>query len=118
MQLNDLVKLIETSLDDNKGSDIKVIDVSSLTSVTDRMIIVTGRSDRHNRSLADKLLDLAKSNDIKPLGVEGNDTGQGDWILVDLADVIIHIMIQEARDFYNLESLWTQRPNQTKAMND
>ncbi len=106
MQLDKLVKLVETTLDDNKGSDVKVIDVTDLTSVTDRMIIVTGRSDRHNRSLADKVVEAAKEHDIKPLGIEGNDAGQGDWILVDLADVIVHVMVQDARDFYNLEALW------------
>lgn len=108
MQIDKLIKLVETTLDDGKGSDIKVIDVSQLTSVTDRMIIVTGRSDRHNRSLASKLVEAAKEHDIKPLGIEGNDAGQGDWILVDLADVIVHVMVQDARDFYNLEALWTK----------
>ena len=108
MQIEKLVNLVEQTLDDNKGADIKIIDVSALTAVTDRMVVVTGRSDRHNRSLADKLVDAAKQHDLKPLGIEGNDAGQGDWILVDLADVIVHIMVQDARDFYNLEALWTQ----------
>ena len=108
MQIDELVKLVETTLDEGKGTNIKVIDVSDLTSVTDRMIVVTGRSDRHNRSLADKVIVAAKENGINPLGIEGNDAGQGDWILVDLADVIVHVMVQDARDFYNLEALWTK----------
>jgi len=108
MQLDKLIKLVETTLDDGKGLNIKVIDVTGLTSVTDRMIVVTGRSDRHNRSLANKVIEAAKEHDIKPLGVEGNDAGQGDWILVDLAYVIVHVMVQDARDFYNLEDLWSK----------
>jgi len=104
-----MTQLVVDTLDDGKGSDITVIDVAELTSVTDNMIIVTGRSDRHNRSLADKVIVAAKENGITPLGIEGNDAGQGDWILVDLADVIVHVMIQDARDFYNLEALWTAR---------
>jgi len=114
MQLEKIIELVETTLDENKGSDIKIIDVSQLTSVTDRMIIVTGRSDRHNRSLANKVLDVAKENDLNTLGVEGNDAGQGDWILVDLADVIVHVMVQDARDFYNLEALWTKAKSKHK----
>lgn len=108
MQIEKFSQLIEATLDANKGFDIRVIDVSELTSVTDRMIIVTGRSDRHNRSLADKVMQAAKENGITPLGIEGNDAGQGDWVLVDLADVIVHVMVQDARDFYNLEALWSR----------
>jgi len=80
-----MTQLVVDTLDDGKGSDITVIDVAELTSVTDNMIIVTGRSDRHNRSLADKVIVAAKENGITPL------------------------MIQDARDFYNLEALWTAR---------
>ncbi|NNC98007.1 MAG: ribosome silencing factor [Gammaproteobacteria bacterium] len=107
MQINTLAELIETTLDENKASDIKVLDVSPLTTLTDRLVIATGRSERHNRSLANKIIDAVKAHDIKPLGIEGDDAGQGEWVLLDLADAIVHIMTQEKRDFYNLEGLWS-----------
>jgi ribosome-associated protein len=108
MQINELTQLIEQTLDENKATDIKILDVSKLTSVTDCMIIATGRSDRHTRSLANRVIEIAKANGIKPLGIEGDKSGQGDWVLVDLADAVVHIMLQETRDFYNLEALWSQ----------
>ena len=108
MQTDKLAQLIEQTLDENKGADIKVLDVRKLTTVTDYMIIATGRSERHNRSLADRVIEVAKENDVIPLGSEGGDTGQGEWVLVDLAYAIVHVMLQETRDFYNLEALWSQ----------
>jgi len=107
MQINDLAQLLEQILDENKATDIKVLDVSKLTTLTDRMIIATGRSERHARSLAHKLVDAVREHDIKPIGVEGDGPGQGDWVLVDLADAIVHIFLQDTRDFYNLEALWS-----------
>lgn len=107
MQTEELAQLIEQTLDDNKAGDIKVLNVRNLTSVTDRMIIATGRSDRHTRSLANKVIVAAKEAGVEPLGIEGNDPGQGEWVLVDLADAVVHIMLQETRDFYNLEVLWS-----------
>ncbi len=107
MQTEELAQLIEQTLDDNKAGDIKVLNVRNLTSVTDRMIIATGRSDRHTRSLASKVIVAAKEAGVEPLGIEGNEAGQGEWVLVDLADAVVHIMLQETRDFYNLEALWS-----------
>lgn len=119
MQTKQLAHLLEQTLDENKASDIKVLDVSKLTSVTDNMIIATGRSERHNRSLADRVVEAAKELGVKPLGVEGGDTGQGEWVLVDLAYVIVHVMLQETRDFYNLEALWSQHlPRKEKPSNE
>lgn len=107
MQINEIAQLVEQTLDDNKASDIKVLDVSKLTTVTDRMIIATGRSERHNRSLANRVIEAAKEKGLMPLGIEGDESGQGEWVLVDLSYAIVHIMLQETRDFYNLETLWS-----------
>jgi len=114
MQIEELAQLIEQTLDDNKAGDIKILNVRNLTSVTDRMIIATGRSDRHTRSLANKVVVAAKEAGLEPLGIEGNEPGQGEWVLVDLADAVVHIMLQETRDFYNLEALWSM-PDKKKA---
>lgn len=119
MQINQLAQLIEQTLDDNKAADIKVLDVSELTSVTDRMIIATGRSERHTRSLANQVIEAVKEQGIKPLGIEGDESGQGEWVLVDLAYAVVHLMVQETRDFYNLEALWSHHlPRKEKVSNE
>lgn len=85
--------------------DIQVFDVSEVSSITDRMIIASGRSDRQVKSLAEKLVIAAKGCGVKPLGVEGAE--KGDWVLVDLGDVVAHIMHPNARAYYQLEKLWS-----------
>lgn len=114
MKIEEFAQLIEQTLDDNKAGDITVLNVRNLTSVTDRMIIATGRSERHTRSLANKVVVAAKEAGIEPLGIEGNDPGQGEWVLVDLSHAVVHLMVQETRDFYNLEALWSM-PKKQKA---
>ena len=81
-----------------------MLDVRQLTSIADYMIVASGTSDRHVRSIADRLVQQAEAGSCRPLGVEG--IGSGEWVLVDLADVVVHIMQPRARDFYKLESLW------------
>ncbi len=93
-----------TILDDMKGIDILPLDVRPLTDITDYMIICTGRSTRHVKALAESLAIKAKERKVKPVHVEGDHNSE--WILVDLGDVIIHIMIAAARSFYSLEDLW------------
>jgi ribosome-associated protein len=104
MQSDELLKLAQTSLEDMKARDVCVLDVRGLTSVTDYLLIASGTSDRHVRSLAQKLIETAKSAGQRPLGVEGQESGE--WVLVDLCDVVIHIMQPRAREFYKLEDLW------------
>ncbi|NKC10640.1 MAG: ribosome silencing factor [Gammaproteobacteria bacterium] len=95
------------ALDDLKGVDIKVLDVTAMTGVTDFMVIATGRSERQIRALAESVVMRAKAQGVQPLGVEGLDGAQ--WVLVDLCDVVVHVMNADARDTYQLEKLW-QRP--------
>ena len=104
MQSNELLTLVLAALDDGKGNDIKVIDVRDKTNITDYMVIASGTSDRHVVSLADRVVDRAKENQLMPLGVEGQNTGE--WVLVDLGDAIIHVMKPQTREFYQLEKLW------------
>lgn len=100
-----LQAIVTAALEDVKGVDIEVIDVRGLTSITDRMVIVSGTSSRHIKALADNVVLKAKENGFTALGVEGeSDAG---WILVDLVDVVVHIMMPDTREFYALEKLWS-----------
>lgn len=105
MKTEALADLVITALDDLKGVDITTIDVRDKTTVTDTLVIASGTSERHVRSLADRVLDNVRAAGMKPLGVEGEQGG--DWLLLDLGDVVVHVMLPEKRDFYNLEKLWT-----------
>ncbi len=100
-----LLEIVIAALEDIKGVDIRVIDVRGLTSITDRMVIASGTSTRHIKALAENVVLEAKRNGFPALGVEGEDTTG--WILVDLSDVVVHIMMPETREFYALEKLWS-----------
>lgn len=100
----DIQKLAVNALEDLKGVDIRVLDVRGKTTITDYMIIVSGNSARHVRSLAENVIIEAKRADNPPLGAEGLSTGE--WALVDLGDAVVHVMLPRTRDFYNLERLW------------
>ncbi len=104
MNALDLQKLTVNSLEDLKGQDIVVLDVADRTSVTDWMVVVTGTSARHVKSLASEVVEKSKEAGVRPLGMEGEE--DGNWILVDLGDVLAHVMTRESRDFYALEKLW------------
>ena len=105
MQADQLNQLILTVLDDNKAVDVRHLDVTELTDVTDTMIICSGTSSRHVQTLATKVVQAVKQNGVQPLSHEGENSG--DWVLIDLADTVVHIMHPEAREFYSLEKLWT-----------
>jgi ribosome-associated protein len=100
----DLQALVHETLDDMKAMDIVAMDVRHLTQITDVMFVASGRSDRHVRAIAEAVVDKYESSGRKPLGVEGMDGGE--WVLIDLADVIVHVMIKRTRDFYEIEKLW------------
>jgi ribosome-associated protein len=99
-----LATLVTTALDDLKGQQITVLDVRHLTSVTDTMVVASGRSDRHVRALADTVVETCAQAGVRPIGVEGQKSGE--WVLVDLGDVVVHVMLPRVREFYNLEKLW------------
>lgn len=94
------------AVDDRKAVDPVALDVSKLTDLTDRMVIATGTSNRHVKAIVDSVLLAAKRNGAEILGTEGRE--QNDWVLIDLADVVVHVMSREARRFYDLERLWEQ----------
>jgi ribosome-associated protein len=92
------------ALDEIKAIDVRVLDVRPLTDITDFMIIASGRSNRQVRALADEVVAEATLRGVRPLGVEGHE--QAEWVLVDLGDVVVHVMQPATRDFYQLERLW------------
>ena len=99
----DINTIVVEAIEDLKGQDIVEIDVSKKTSVADLMIVATGRSDRHVKSIAENVSLAAKRSGNQALGLEGQQTGN--WVLVDLGDTLVHIMTAEAREFYSLEKL-------------
>lgn len=104
MHAERLAQVVVSALEDGKAQDVRVLDVRGVSAFTDFMIIATGRSDRQVRALADKVVMEAKKEGVTPLGVEGK--AQAEWILIDLADVVVHAMQAATRDFYQLEKLW------------
>lgn len=108
LNLSQTEELVVKLLDDLKALNIKVLNVEGMTSIADRMIICSGRSNRHVGSIASNLVIELKKHKAQPLGIEGLNNSE--WVLVDLGDIIVHIMQQDARDFYNLEALWGNVP--------
>ena len=100
-----LLDTVVKALEDLKGVEIRVLDVSELTTITDRMVIVSGTSTRHVKALADHVILKAKQAGFPPLGVEGEQAAE--WVLVDLGDVVTHVMMPAIREFYALEKLWS-----------
>jgi len=96
--------LVQAALADMKAVDVRVLDVRGVSDVADFMVIASGTSDRHLRSIADRVIQMAKAAGQRPLGVEGEQ--QGEWVLVDLPDVMVHVMLPRTREFYQLEHLW------------
>lgn len=99
-----LQKIAVEALEDLKAIDLVVLDVRGLTTIADFMIVCSGRSTRHVKSLAENVAKKAKENQLSYIKMEGER--EGEWAIVDLADVVVHVMIPTAREFYNLEDLW------------
>lgn len=110
MNSSQLTDLAISALEDLKGKDIKPIDIRDKTSIADIMLIATGTSMRHVRSLANEVKIKVKAEQDLAISVEGDD--RSDWVLIDLGDVIVHVMTQEKRDFYALEKLWSVGPGE------
>src|SRR5215469_9174536 len=99
---------VATALEDMKAVNVRVLDVRGLTDIVDTMVIASGNSDRHVRSIAERVVEKAKAAGFRPLGTEG--ARDGEWVLVDLQDVLVHVMLPRVREFYGLERLWDSGP--------
>jgi ribosome silencing factor RsfS/YbeB/iojap len=99
-----LQEVVTTALDDMKAVNVKVLDVRGLTDIADTMVVASGNSDRHVRSIAERVLEKAKAAGFRAIGTEGQRDGE--WVLVDLQDVIVHVMLPRVRELYGLERLW------------
>ena len=104
----ELARNVRDALDDGKAVDVRTLDVSAMTVITDYMLVASGRTSRQVRALTERVLEAGRERGAELLGLEGERGG--DWVLVDFGGVIVHIMQPDAREFYQLEKLWEDRP--------
>lgn len=108
MDSKQLAQLVVDALEDGKAKDIVTLDVRDLTTVTDYMIVASGTSNRHVKALAEAVAEKAREAGHRPVGIEGQEGSE--WVLLDLHDALVHVMLPRVREFYNLEKLWAIRP--------
>jgi ribosome-associated protein len=99
-----LAQVVLDALADMKAVDVKALDVRGITDITDTMVVASGTSDRHVKSIADRVVQRCKEAGFRPYGIEGERDGE--WVLLDLNDVVLHVMLPRVREFYALEKLW------------
>jgi ribosome-associated protein len=116
MNSEQLSDLVVDALEQVKAQDIIKLDVRNMTTVTDYMIVASGTSQRHVKALADAVADKARLAGHKPAGIEGADGSE--WVLLDLQDALVHVMLPRVREFYNLEKLWSLTPAAELAVTD
>jgi len=105
MNSKELSELVVAALEDVKANDIVTLDVRNMTSVTDFMVVASGTSNRHVKALIENVAEKARDAGHRPIGIEGEEGGE--WVLLDLQDTLVHVMLPKVRDFYNLEKLWS-----------
>ena len=105
----DLIDIVINSLEDVKGQEITTLNVSDLTDVMDTIVVASGNTNRQVKALANNVVEDCKKAGYQPLGIEGMDTAE--WVLVDFGDIVVHVMQPATRQFYDLEKLWSVRPD-------
>ena len=113
MNSEQLSELVVDALEEVKGKDIVRLDVRDLTTVTDYMVVASGTSNRHVKALAEAVADKSKAAGHRPSGIEGENGSE--WVLLDLGDTLVHVMLPRVREFYNLEKLWSLSPTKDRA---
>ncbi len=113
METEQIKALVVDALDDMKAQQITILDVRGQTSVTDWMVIATGTSNRHVNAVIGNVSEKAKAAGLRPQGTEGR--ASSDWVLLDLVDVVVHVMTDQARHFYDLERLWGEPESASQA---
>lgn len=116
LSIDEVQQLVFDALEDLKAEKIREINVEGVANFTDRMIFASGNSNRHVKSIAQSVLERVKQANITPLGSEGEDIG--DWVLIDLGDIVVHIMLPDTREFYDIERLWSDQVGQTATASD
>jgi len=116
MNSEQLSELVVEALEEVKGQDIVRLKVSDMTTVCDYMVVASGTSNRHVKALAEAVADKAKASGHRPTGIEGEDGSE--WVLLDLGDILVHVMLPRVREFYNLEKLWSLSPTSDRAATD
>lgn len=114
MQLNKMQRLVIDALEDAKAQDIKVFDTTELTSLFDRVIIASGTSNRQTRAIARSVYDAVREQGLEVLSLEGEDTGE--WVVLDLGDIVVHCMQPAIRQYYHLEAIWGEKPVKVKLL--
>lgn len=114
MDIQKSQRLVIDALEDAKAQDIKVFNTSHITGMFDRVIIVTGASNRQTRSIASNVITKVKEKQIPVVAYEGHETGE--WVLIDIGDIVIHIMQPSIRQYYNLEEIWGDKPVRVKLL--
>ncbi len=112
MDIRKLQKIVVSALEDIKGKDIEVINTTKLTSMFDRLVIASGDSNRQVKALARNVHEKVREAGAEVVSIEGEDAGE--WVLVDLGDIVVHVMQPSVRQYYNLEELWQTTPAQRR----
>ncbi len=115
-RVNEQLQLLHKQLEEDQAAAVTTIDIRQRSSIADYIMIASGRSSRHLRAMADHVIVQLKAAGMPPLGVEGER--EGEWVLIDTGDIILHLMLPKIRDFYNIESLWELRPNTAQTVTD
>ena len=116
MDIRKLQKIVVAALEEIKAKDIEVINTTKLTALFDRIVIASGDSNRQTRALANNVQEKVKEAGGEVLSVEGDETGE--WVLVDLGSMVVHLMMAQVRQYYNLEELWATTPAKRRKLSD